>query len=215
MASVDSTWPPPSGLATPTTPRASAVLTLAASTRISAPAATVFAIVCDTAKYPEWNTFIPKVTILSQPEGTDAESKVLELNTKFVFHAVMDLKKPGKDTPTQLRITDFSTPEKPYNEYLGDLIKDESFTEDTSIVYRIAWKGEGSYLVMGLQTERFHEVIIRGEEECEVRTWEVMSGPVAYTVKWMFKANLQSKFELWVEDLKKRAEGVHKDGAGS
>lgn len=121
----------------------------------------------------------------------------------------MDLKKPEKDTPTQLRITDLSSPEVPYPDYLAaaGLEDDESFCHEEGVdVYRIAWKGEGTFLSMGLQTERFHEVIARGEKECEVRTWEVMSGPVAYSVRWMFKGNLEGKFRLWCEDLKKRGE---------
>jgi hypothetical protein len=156
------------------------------------------------------------VTILSQPEGVDKESTEHVLGTRFMLHPLMDLKKPDKDTPTQLRITDLSTPEAPYTEYLGELLQDASFTQDLSSVYRIAWKGEGGFLSMGLQTERFHEVIVRGENECEVRTWEVMSGPVAYTVKWMFAGNLRGKFELWCADLKKRGEALHKgDGDAS
>jgi hypothetical protein len=125
----------------------------------------------------------------------------------------MDTSKPHKDTPTQLKITDLSTPESPYDEYLGDLVKDESFTSDLTKVYRIAWKGEGSFLARGLHTERFHEVIVLGDNECEVRTWEVMGGPVAYTVKWMFKSNLEGKFKLWCADLKKRAESLHSEGS--
>ena len=126
----------------------------------------------------------------------------------------MDLDKPGKDTPTQLRIMDLSTPESPYPDYLStaNLSSDPSFCQEgPEKVYRISWKGEGKFLSMGLQTERFHEVIVRGEsgEECEVRTWEVMSGPVSYSVKWMFKSNLESKFKLWCEDLKKRGEALY------
>jgi hypothetical protein len=127
----------------------------------------------------------------------------------------MDTSKPHKETPTQLRISDLSTPAEPNGEYLGDLINDASFTSDMSKVYRIAWKGEGSwFFTKGLQSERFHEVIILDENECEVRTWEVMGGPVSYTVKWMFKGNLEGKFGLWVGDLKKRAEGLHSGGGG-
>ncbi|KIW03770.1 uncharacterized protein PV09_05074 [Verruconis gallopava] len=207
MSSSD--WPPKEGLCTPTTPRSSGVLSLSASTTISAPASLVFTIIRETDKYPEWNQWCPRVTILSQPDGEHRDSKLLVLNTSYILHALMDTSKPSKDTPTQLRITDLSTPEAPKSDYLGELLQDPTFTSDLSKVYRIAWKGEGSFLAIGLQTERFHEVIVLNENECEVRTWEVMSGPVAYTVKWMFKKNLEEKFKLWVSDLKKRAESLH------
>jgi hypothetical protein len=213
--STSADWPPKEGLCTPTTPRSSAVLSLSASTRIEAPAPLVFSILRETDKYPEWNTWCPKVTILAQPDGTPPDSKTLALGTSYLLHALMDTSKPNRDTPTQLRITDLSTPDAPHGDYLGDLIKDPAFTEDLSKVYRIAWKGEGSFLARGLQTERFHEVIVLGDNECEVRTWEVMSGPVAYTVRWMFKSNLEGKFKLWVGDLKKRAESLHSGASGS
>lgn len=124
-----------------------------------------------------------------------------------MLHPLMDLAKPTKDTPTQLRITDLSTPEAPDNSYVGDeLLSDPSFTSNTSKVYRIAWKGEGSFMNRGLQSERFHEIIVLGDNECEVRTWEVMGGTLAYAVKWTYKKNLESKFVLWCDDLKKVCE---------
>lgn len=120
----------------------------------------------------------------------------------------MDASKPEKDTPTQLRITDISTPDVP-SDYISKevLEEDPGYTADLSKVYRISWKGEGGFVSRGLHTERFHEIIMTGEGECEVRTWEVMDGVLARTVKWMFRKTLESKFELWCADLKKVSEG--------
>ena len=61
-------------------------------------------------------------------------------------------------------------------------------------------------MARGLRTERFHEIILRGEQECEVRTWEVMGGVLARTVKWLYQDTLDKKFKLWCEDLKKVSE---------
>lgn len=212
-----STWPPAEGLLTPTTPRANAVIALSASIDIAAPAALVFEILRQTDKYPDWNTWCPKVVIQSQPAGTPADSTYLVLGTRYDLCAVMDLSKPDKATPTRLVITDLSTPDAPTSEYLASaqLLEDPTFTRDLSRVYRIAWKGDGGFQRMGLQTERFHEVLVKGEGACEVRTWEVMGGALAYTVKWMFRANLEGKFKLWVGDLKKRAEALHAAGTGA
>jgi len=119
----------------------------------------------------------------------------------------MDTNKPNKETPTQLRVSDVSTPEEP-STYLEEhgIQDDPSFTADSGKVYRISWKSEGGFVSRGLRTERFHEIIVLGEEECEVRTWEIMGGILAYTVKWMFKETLMKWFGVWCEDLKKEAE---------
>lgn len=126
------------------------------------------------------------------------------------FAVIMDHKKPEKKTDTGLQVTDISTPEVP-TEYLSkDILEnDGSFTADLSKVYRVAWTTHGGFVARGLRSERFHEVIVTGENECEVRTWEVMGGVLAYTVKWMFQKTLNSKFELWMNDLKKWCETKH------
>ncbi|RDI88289.1 hypothetical protein Vi05172_g1782 [Venturia inaequalis] len=203
----DSTWPPKRGLSTPTTPYTSAILTIASSTPVSAPAPLVLSILRDTSRYPDWNTWCPNVDILSQPAGTPPDSKILEKDTLMLLHPIMDASKPDKDTPTQLRITDISTPESP-SSYIsrGILDEDPGYTSDLSKVYRISWKSEGGFVSMGLQTERFHEIIVVDDGSCEVRTWEVMGGILARTVKWMFKKTLEEKFELWCKDLKKVSE---------
>lgn len=119
----------------------------------------------------------------------------------------MDVSKPDKDTPTQLRITDISTPDSPSN-YISKeaLEQDPGYYSDLSKVYRISWKGEGGFASMGLRTERFHDIIVMDDGNCEVRTWEVMGGILARTVKWMLKETLEAKFKLWCQDLKKVSE---------
>jgi hypothetical protein len=209
----DTIWPPERGLSTPTTSYNHAILTISSSTTISAPASLVLSILRDTARYPDWNTWCPRVTILSQPSGTSPESTTLDTGTSIILHPIMDASRPEKDTPTQLRITDISTPDAP-SDYISKevLEEDPGYTADLSKVYRISWKGEGGFVSMGLHTERFHEIIITGDGSCEVRTWEVMGGILARTVKWMFKKTLESKFELWCKDLKTVSEERAKEG---
>ena len=119
----------------------------------------------------------------------------------------MDTNKPNKETPTQLRVSDVSTPEEP-STYLKEhgMQGDPSFTTDLRKVYRIAWKSEGGFVSRGLRTERFHEIIALGEDECEVRTWEIMGGVLAHTVKWIFQEALKKWFGVWCEQLKKEGE---------
>lgn len=192
-----SAWPPAEGLDTVNVPRTEAILVISASTRINAPAALVFEALLNVAHYPRWNTFAPKV------DGPD----VLERGSDFTLHATMDAKKPDKDTPTQLKVTDISTPSERSDYISRDLLEsDASYTSDLDSLYRVSWKCEGGFVSRGLKTERFHEVIVLGASECEVRTWENQGGVLAHTVKWFYGKTLQKKFALWCADLKRHSE---------
>jgi hypothetical protein len=207
MAPSSDPWPPPEGLSTVVVPRADAILTNIGTATIAAPAAFVFAIVRATADYPAWNTFVPRVTIHSQPAEVDAASTTLEAGTSMTFHAVMDSARPGKRHATQLRVTDVSTPTLPsYYVPCHALDADPSYTTFLNCVYRICWASEGGLVSRGLKTERFHEVIVIDDRSCEVRTWENHGGLLARTVKWMYQDTLRAKFQEWCDDLKKYAE---------
>jgi hypothetical protein len=207
MSISQETWPPSNGLSTVIVPRNEAILTTSASTHINVPASKAFDAVRNVGDYPKWNSFVPRVTIHSQPDGVPSDSQVLELGTSFTFHVIMDAGKPNKDTPTQLRITDFSTPEK-HSKYITDdvLASDGSYMSDLGKVYRIAWSTEGGFVARGLRTERFHEIVVLGENECEVRTWENQGNILARTVKWLFQKTLKEKFRVWCDELKQFCE---------
>ncbi|KAF3002116.1 hypothetical protein E8E13_009923 [Curvularia kusanoi] len=210
-----SAWPPKEGISTPSVSAAESVLVLTGSAQINAPASFVFEIVLDTSTYPQWCTFVPKVVVDEQPPSgahdlsVEATNKhaLLRPGTKFTFYAVMG--SPGsKPTPTHLLISDFSTPSAP-STYISPATLEASpgYTSDLSSVYRVAWKGDKvDFFAKGLNTERFHEVIVRGPEQCEVRTWEVMGGVLAHTVKWMYRKTLDRKFGEWCTDLKSFSE---------
>ena len=207
-------WPPASGLTTVNVPREAAVITTAASTRIAAPADLVFKTLLRVEDYGQWNSFCPSVIVHSQANGQDDGQ--LHEGTMFTFHVVMDAKKPNSTTPTQLIITDISTPEHP-SAYIGmDVLQNEdSFTTDLQQVYRISWKCEGGFASKGLKTERYHEVIALSPNECEVRTWENQAGVLAYTVRWLYKKTLVEKFQLWCDDLKKFCEKKRKESSNT
>ena len=118
----------------------------------------------------------------------------------------MDASKPSNFTDTALRVTDLSTPEKQSDYVPAELLEDASFTSDLSRVYRIAWSTEGGLVARGLRSERFHEVIVLGEKECELRTWECLGGVLARTVKWFYMDLLMEKFGVWASDLKRECE---------
>jgi hypothetical protein len=140
-------------------------------------------------------------------EGDAPPQQQLRLGTSFTFHVVMDATKPNKETPTQLRVTDVSTPDIPSAYIAQDVLdSDASYTSDLRRVYRIAWSTEGGFVARGLKTERFHEIIVINDSECEVRTWENQGNILARTVKWLFQKTLQEKFQLWCDELKKYCE---------
>lgn len=201
-----SQWPPSSGLRTVNVPQDAIILTSTGSARIAAPAKDAFDTLLKVDEYSQWNNFCPRVTIHKQPNGE--KDGQLHNGTLFTLHVIMDEKKPKSDTPTQLLVTDISTPDSP-SEYVSKDLRDddESFTSDLSSVYRISWKCEGGFASRGLKTERFHEVIVLSPNECEVRTWECQGGMLAHTVKWFYKQTLMKKFQLWCDDLKKVCEG--------
>ncbi|KAK0279014.1 hypothetical protein LTR35_008749 [Friedmanniomyces endolithicus] len=185
-----SKWPPSAGLSTVNVPRKDAILPVFASTRIQAPAHRVF-----------------DALLRGEGEPQSPLAAMLRLGTSFTFYVVMNAAKPASTTETGLRVSDFSTPDHP-SAYIpqATLDSDGSYTADLRRVYRVAWKTEGGFVARGLRSERFHEVIAVGEDECEVRTWEVMGGVLALTVKWMYKQTLMEKFRLWCSDLKKYCE---------
>lgn len=146
----DVSWPPSNGLRTVNVSRQEVVLTSSGSTRINAPAALVFATLLNVGEYGKWNTWVPKVTIEAQPcENLDvSQANKLHLGTNFTFLVIMDSSKPDKETPTQLKVTDISTPDN-QSGYISKeaLEREASFTADLSKVYRVAWKCEVHTLV--------------------------------------------------------------------
>ncbi|KAK4615469.1 hypothetical protein CLAFUW4_10576 [Fulvia fulva] len=218
MASSDSTtWPPAAGLCSPTVPRQDAVFQSSGSCRINAPAALVFENVLRIQDYEKWNSFVPEARIVKQqfsrpdlsPDEQAAEASDFSHMKKdciMHFSAVMNSAKPENKNQIELLVTDISTPDKPSDYLDAETLTDPAYTSDLSKLYRISWKSHGGFVTKGLRTERFHEIIVLGENECEVRTWEVYGAVLAYTVKWMYQKTLNEKFQLWADDLKKYSE---------
>ena len=207
-------WPPPQGLTSKIVPRKTAILQLSYATNIRAPAPLVFDTILCVAEYSKWNTWIPSARILTQPLSSEPDLAPddfshMRIGSIMNFDVVMDADKPNKITPTSLKVVDICTPSAPTSYLPPELLDDPTFTADLSKVYRVSWTGEGVVHNYGMKIERFHEVIIKGDNECEVRTWEIMSGILSRVVKLMYETTLKEKVGLWCEDLKKRCESVH------
>lgn len=210
-------WPPPQGLSTKVVSRKDAVLTSSASAHIAAPASQVFEALLRVDQYHKWNTWMPGSEIVRQ-ENPEYAGDLTRMHVGAIlnFPAIMDAKKPDKTMDTGLQVTDISTPGRPTEYISKDILEtDGSFVAELTQVYRVAWALHGGFVARGLRSERFHEVIVTGENECEVRTWEVMGGILAHTVKWMYQATLKEKFKLWMSDLKTWCEKQHLERGGS
>ena len=95
---------------TPLIPANSATLIVHASARINAPASLAFRVLRNTETWRDWNNFVPRVTIRSQPpddSATDAEIADLVINTSRLGSIDSDItdgaanppKKPASPTP--------------------------------------------------------------------------------------------------------------------
>lgn len=83
---------------TPLIPANTAALIIHATTKVDAPASLVFRTLRNTETWRDWNNFVPRVTIRSQPPedvATDTEIEDLILNTSYLVSMDSDLTEGG------------------------------------------------------------------------------------------------------------------------
>ncbi|KAJ5372545.1 Cyclase/dehydrase [Penicillium concentricum] len=206
--------------ATPNIPVEKATLHIGSSTFIRAPSQEVWAALTNTSTWPSWNTFVPRVTIRSQPtpdpspstsapdptpastststttpQSTDTTlSPILQKGTKFTLHVRMDSAstKPQPSTDVHALISEYSAP--------------DADGQGGRIVWISDAEAPGAFSPSLLQAERVHE-FTAVEGGTVVRNWEAQNGWLAYVVRWMYQVKLQGCFEMWLADLKKFVEG--------
>ncbi|KAJ5780535.1 hypothetical protein N7457_005695 [Penicillium paradoxum] len=206
--------------ATPNITPEKANLHIGSSSLIKAPSTKVWAVLTDTSTWPSWNSFVPRVTIRSQPtpsptptsapdptpaststqppntNQTTTLSPILQKGTRLTFHVRMDptstSTKPQAATDVQLLVTECRPP-----------------NAETGEAGRIVWASDtdapGAMAPSLLTAERVHE-LTDVEGGTEVRNWEAQVGWLVYVVRWMYGVKLQANFELWVADLKRFVE---------
>ncbi|OGE54545.1 hypothetical protein PENARI_c006G10767 [Penicillium arizonense] len=159
--------------ATPTITPKAATLHIGSSTLISAPAAKVWSTLTDTSTWPAWNSFVPRVTIRSQPSNTTTPNDItndpsptLQKGTRFIFHVRMDptstSTKPQAATDVYGLVTECAAP----NAETGDIGR---------IVWTVDPDAPGAMPQSLLKAERVHEVTAV-EGGTEVRNWEAQVG---------------------------------------
>jgi len=179
------------GRATPTIPDGG-LFSAIGETHINASPQVVYDAVVDTTRWPEWNTFVPKVGITSQrPEDKDSKGLTLDASITLHVHMTSSFKTLSKEKVNIL--------EGPPKE-----------SDPAGTIYRIDWINESNPLVprFMLAAERVNEIEVVGDGTCLYRTWETFTGPYARIVRWKFEQTLNERFDDWVRDLQKYCEGV-------
>ncbi|KAJ5289096.1 hypothetical protein N7478_002126 [Penicillium angulare] len=193
--------------ATPNIKAEDAICQIGSSTFITAPPTKIWDALINTSTWPTWNKFIPRVTIVAQPNITSITttsddlsetpttlSPILQNGTRMIFHVLMDPTSPKeKFTDTSLVVTKFEPP----NSEAGS---------PGRIVWSSDFEAKDTFSPWLLTAEREHE-IRAVEGGSEVRNWENQIGYLAYVVKWMYGSQLDFNFGLWIEGLKRFAEG--------
>ena len=186
--------------ATPNIPVSDAILHIGSSTFINASSIEVWEVLTNTSTWSSWNSFIPRVTIRSQPDSTSDEplSPIFQRGTAFTFHLRVGPTVLGSQATlnVNLIVTELTAPIP------------ESATPGC-IVWAVDYDSLGAVPPLILAGERVHEireVEVSVEDrllrQTEVRHWEAMVGWLAYIVQWMYGYKLQQRFDEWVSGLK-------------
>ncbi|KAF2239635.1 hypothetical protein EV356DRAFT_499822 [Viridothelium virens] len=189
-----------------------------ASTTINAPASHVAKCLLDSARYPEWNTFIPEVTITYDPT-TKAKDAVVgkevapkgffKVGTKMTFRCEMNGKDGGSSYNNKEEVTRVEMPPPPS---ISSSASSPSASGAEEKVYNIEWDSRGfpSFVMRGKRMNQLRRILPagggEGGEKCEYVTWETFAGPLARVVKMQFEGLLRERFVDWTRDLKAFAE---------
>ena len=157
-------------------------------TKCSASAAAVFATLANTSTWSEWQTVLPKVDIVSQPEGTpEAQKAVLHHGTFLTLYLHLKPDQPPRTAPGRF-VDGIKLPEKP-----GDS-------------YYLTWAAPPTWTHNGRRVWVIEDL---GKKGSIIKTVDYQTGPMAYVVSFFVGALLK-------EHLKKSTEGLARycDGLG-
>ena len=188
-----------------------AITFCSAQITMSAQAEQAFHHLANPEKFHEWNSFAPKAEVVRVEASQDGDK-----DTKYVPQVPI---KKGDQVNLHVRMKPSDTSLKNSNLVVRDITSyqpssgkeseqkpTEFFNAAKGPVYRLEWGAAR----LGLQAERIMEIekVTRedGGDECIFRTWEMMTGPLAYAVKFLFGTALQERFFDWATDLKRHSE---------
>lgn len=174
---------------TPNLKKNQIVFTAGSTVIIDAPAKEVFEVIISVSKYHEWNRWCPKFEL---ENGQDR----LAPGAKGVMHVSMEAQNRTFEIPEE--ILEF---------------------ESESDQHKISWKGGLLPSWIG-KAERVQIVTtLEGSngKKSQLKQWESMSGFASYLFKYAMGVpkQLQDSNLLYSEDIKKRAEDLHKSKSTS
>lgn len=179
------------------------------STVIAAPPAACLAVVLDPSTYPSWNRWIPRAVVekaapasaldevpaalaphLNAAAAAD-KTGLLLLGAEFYFEVHMDPDSTSSRN-THLEIT-----------RLEEFVRGEG--GDGRKGLRVAWKTRGD--PWHVRAERVQEFVEDGKGGCEYYNYETFYGVLGWTVRTFVAGPLSNGLRLWMEGVKKEAEG--------
>ncbi|KAH8907441.1 hypothetical protein BR93DRAFT_958106 [Coniochaeta sp. PMI_546] len=221
-----------------------AAYTITCATRIDAPPETCLQVCLDTARYQEWNRYVPRVTVTKQPSGQGEEdSATLRDGTRFVFYVDMEVGRPDFTKP-------FVAPPKEALRATDELVVtrigavDETAERDREVngvarrVFaqygmegegqrkdrlRVAWafsgEGGGTWPLWVLRAERVHEFhrveLGDGRTVTDYLCWETFGGLLTPVLRVVVGTKVQNGFDAWMNGMKWAAEEIERrKGAG-
>lgn len=175
-------------------PQGTPAFTIRAIVRIDATPDVILDRLLDTSKYPEWNNFVPRVTLpyttrnAKRPEDTGR----LKEGTLFTEHVDMyGHGKPSGLVKMKLLMTTM-----------------EELEDEGKKIYKVVWLGK-VYPDWALRSERVHLVACNDDGSCNYVVWETFSGPLALLVRLFVGGALVKRFGQWNQELKEYAEQQH------
>ncbi|KAL8717610.1 MAG: hypothetical protein Q9225_005164 [Loekoesia sp. 1 TL-2023] len=166
--------------------------TVRAVASINATPSVVLQHLLDTANYPAWNNFVPRVTLLSTPDSSNSSAEC-QLQEGVLFTEHVDMYGHGKPSgfvKVKLLMTTLEE------------------TEDSGRKnYKVVWLGK-AYPDWALRSERVHVIRCDDNGNSTYDVWETFSGPLALLVRLCVGKTLVERFRQWNQELKSHSEQV-------
>ncbi|KXL49663.1 hypothetical protein M433DRAFT_158563 [Acidomyces richmondensis BFW] len=168
-------------------------------THIQARPQEVYDALLDVGRWPEWNSFVPRVTITSHPQPHHAHLR-MEQGVNMIFHVRMSPTDHQTSRETCTHVDNLRTRES---------------GSSLPAVTRVRWDLHNAAIMVPnfvLKAQRTHEIEELADGTTEYRNWETFAGMLARMVRKRYGGALRDRFADWAQDLKRYVEG--RDGGG-
>lgn len=159
----------------------------------------VYDALLDVGRWPEWNSFVPAVTITSHPHPHHPHLR-MEQGVNMIFHVRMTPtdRQNSRETCTHV-----------------DHLRLRKAESTLPAVTRVRWDMHNAAVMTPsfvLKAQRTHEIEELADGTTEYRNWETFAGILAKTVRKRYGDTLRDRFADWAQDLKRYVEGRENGG---